>query len=297
MASKGTIPAAEALRLVDLITPTQGGMASRVLLVMLKEPKRLIRGERSWRRWNQAEEYLLGDIPVQWPDAFAYPTITRTIAATPAAICGAVNRRRPASVRMSSASFTGQTETQVRQPLHSGVRTVRSVSTGMSDGHAAMHFRQSMHERRSRVMRRTREGDQPHQRAIRAQVPAPDVLRDDRQNHEGRAHLDCGGPCRAEEVEHLHVGHQAIRTGEKRAQFARRHARHGPREEREQDVFQTAKRHVRPAWQRQIAAEEIAAPRHNHSDKVPIGHSQLQNALRNTSEMVRNAISRNMPAG
>ena len=31
MASKGTIPAAEALRLVDLITPTQGGIASRVL--------------------------------------------------------------------------------------------------------------------------------------------------------------------------------------------------------------------------------------------------------------------------
>jgi quercetin dioxygenase-like cupin family protein len=31
MASKGTIPAAEPLRLVDLITPTQGGIASRVL--------------------------------------------------------------------------------------------------------------------------------------------------------------------------------------------------------------------------------------------------------------------------
>lgn len=31
MPSKGAIPAAEALRLVDLIAPTQGGIASRVL--------------------------------------------------------------------------------------------------------------------------------------------------------------------------------------------------------------------------------------------------------------------------
>ena len=38
-------------------------------------------------------------------------------------------------------------------------------------------------------------------------------------------------------------------------------------------------------------------PSQSHSDSVPIGHSQLQNAFRATNEMTTKAASRNIAAG
>src|SRR5262245_60074905 len=79
--------------------------------------------------------------------------IRNSTAATPQATREAGMRRFRLRVRRSRASVTGQTDTHVKHPLHSGVLTVRRTSTGRSDGQALAHLPQSMQEIGSRVMR------------------------------------------------------------------------------------------------------------------------------------------------
>ena len=51
----------------------------------------------------------------------------------------------------------------------------------------------------------------------------------------------------------------------------------------------------RGAWK--LRPKISRPPSHSHSDTVPTGHSQLQNAFRATNDMPTNATSRNIAAG
>ena len=64
--------------------------------------------------------------------------------------------------------------------------------------------------RRAPDARRTEASHQPQQRAVGAQVAAPEVLDEDREQHENAQDDRRGHAQVAEEVEHLHVGDHAV---------------------------------------------------------------------------------------
>jgi hypothetical protein len=88
----------------------------------------------------------------QWPVSRANPASPRNTAAMPAAIAQ-VGRRLRRVADIASASLTGHAATHSMQPVHSGDAIESFTSTASRDGHAFVHFAQSMHLSRSRLIR------------------------------------------------------------------------------------------------------------------------------------------------
>ena len=137
--------------------------------------------------------------------------------------------------------------------------STRARSTGRPAGQAFAHFAQSMQASALRVMRvGLTSATSPINAPYGTQVAAPRVLHDQRR-HDEHGENDRGRPPHlAEEVEHLDVGDQAVRTAEEGADVRHRHRDDDVEEERKQDVLQAAQRDVEPARRRQRAAEPCA---------------------------------------
>ena len=113
------------------------------------------------------------------------------------------DRHRDAREPAGAGRRTGRARPRPgRPPRTPGSRCTRptgslsSWSTGSSDGHAFAHFAQSMQASGSRRMRiGLSERDQAEQRAVGAQVAAPEVLHEHRQHHQhGDARPRRSGP-------------------------------------------------------------------------------------------------------
>ena len=191
-------------------------------------------------------------------------------------------RERPTDRR--SAPSAGQTATHSRHPVHSADLTVVSRSTGSSDGQAFAHLAQSMHASASRRMRaglnsETRPTRAPYGQRYRHHR----FFTNTEPTSSTRDHDRAGRPDAAEEVQHLHVRHQAVRAGDEPVEVG-----HGHRRRRRSRRTRAGGTSGRAAGCRASAAPGSCGrtisrpPSQSHSDSVPIGHSQLQKAFRAT---------------
>jgi hypothetical protein len=87
-------------------------------------------------------------------------------------------------------------------------------------------------------------GNNTHQCAIRAEIAAPEVLDEDRENNEAGQNCESRQAQVAKEIEHLDVCNDGERRLKKSAQFRGRHGEYNEYEESEQKVFQGAQREI-----------------------------------------------------
>ena len=87
-------------------------------------------------------------------------------------------------------------------------------------------------------LHRTQNRDKTHECAVRAKKTAPEVLDENRQEHKDRDHRNSDRADVPEEVQHLHVCHDAERRHEKFAELLLRHRKNDKDKEREQNVFE-----------------------------------------------------------
>jgi len=106
---------------------------------------------------------------------------------------------------------------------------------------------------------RAEERDESHERAIGAEVAAPEVLHQHGAEHE-HADDDGGGEADvAEEVEHFDIREEAVGRGHEVGQGFGGHGPDDEGEEAEEEILQSAERDVDPAVQVEVATEEAAA--------------------------------------
>jgi len=106
---------------------------------------------------------------------------------------------------------------------------------------------------------RAQQRSQTHERAIRAEIAAPEVLNHERQRNQRADDHGCRGAHLQKEVEHLYVGNEAVGRVHECVERLCGHGADDEQKESEQEILEAAQWNIDPARQMQIAAENPAA--------------------------------------
>jgi hypothetical protein len=108
-------------------------------------------------------------------------------------------------------------------------------------------------------LQRAQQRDQPHQRAIRTEIAAPQVLHQHRaENQNSDDNRRCHSHI-AKEIQHFYVGNQAIWSLHEIPNSLSRHDSDHKHEEAEQKIFQATERKISPSRQARIAPEDFSS--------------------------------------
>ena len=106
---------------------------------------------------------------------------------------------------------------------------------------------------------RAEQGRETKQRAIGAEIAAPEVLDEDGEQNQEADDDGRGQPDIAEEVQHLHICDQAIWRRHEVLNRFRGHGADDEDEEAEQQILEAAQRKIDPPGQAEIAFEDSSA--------------------------------------
>src|SRR5208283_4913785 len=92
-----------------------------------------------------------------------------------------------------------------------------------------------------------------------AKKPAPEVLNEERSHHKDSQNNQAGFANVPEKIQHFHVRDQSVRAAHEVANPDGGHRGNGPYEESQQEIFQPAKRQIKPARKKEIPLEQFFA--------------------------------------
>src|SRR5215472_6965170 len=106
---------------------------------------------------------------------------------------------------------------------------------------------------------RTQKRREAEQRAVRAQIAAPEVLHQNRSQDQDAKNDESCLTKEAEEIQHLHARDNAIIALHESRDCGCGHRRNRPDKKSEKKIFQSAERNIDPAPDAEVAAEKLLA--------------------------------------